>query len=185
MNLMPNIHFAKNQLIFEEGYPADSVYLICEGAVEIFKKRHNEQLHIARLEKDSIFGEMALISDRPRSATVMSVDDTWCYVVTKDTFLQKLNVADASIIQVFNDLVETIRAKNNAATKANGQHSSLLNFEALDELALMQQENNMGSIQPEHSLEYVKHNQELLQKVEKMDLFMRQLFNSLVNIAYK
>ncbi len=184
MNLMPNIHFAKNQLIFEEGYPADSVYLICEGAVEIFKKRQNEQIHIARLGKDAIFGEMSLISDRPRSATVMSVDDTWCYAVTKDTFLQKLNTADAIVIQLFNDLVDTIREKNNARSIENKQNS-LLNMAELDELALMEHKNNMDSIQPQHSLDYVKHNQELLQKVEKMDLFMRQLFASLVNIAYK
>lgn len=181
-NLMPNVHFSKDQIIFEEGYPADAVYLVCSGSVEIFKRRNNSQLSLAILKEDSIFGEMAFISDRPRSATVIAREDTWCYSLSKNSFLQRLQNTDPIIVNVFHDLVDTIREKsNNAVVIDHGK------IEPMDELEQMELRtlHSLEEITPQHSKEYVTKDKSLKEKVEKMDLFMRLLYKSLVAIAYK
>lgn len=180
MDLMPNVHFAKDEVIFEEGYPADSVYLVCDGEVEVFKRCNNESLSLSKLGENSIFGEMAFISDRPRSATVISRDDTWCYKLSNDSFLQKLQNTDPIIVNIFEDLVDTIREKSNAAVLID--HGEI---ELLDELSVVQSGNELNNITPQHSKEYLTSDAKLQEKVNSMDLFMRKLFASLVNIAFK
>ena len=187
MELMPNIHFNKSELIFEEGYPADCVYLICDGSVQVFKKRDNKQIHLAELEKDSIFGEMAFISERPRSATVMASQDTWCYSVNKDSFNSRLQSLDHTIKSIFDDLVETIRKKSDAALVVD--HGEVIN-EPMDELAAMEvnahgSKNSLDIIAPNHPYDYLTENPDVIKKVENMDVFMRKLYFSLVNIACK
>jgi signal-transduction protein with cAMP-binding, CBS, and nucleotidyltransferase domain len=181
MDLMPNIHFAKNQLIFEEGYPADSVYLVCDGAVEVFKKRNNEHVSLAKLGENSIFGEMAFISEKPRSATVMSIADTWCYCLSKESFLQKLSKTDPAIVSIFHDLSDTIREESKAAIVID--HGEVMPVEGL--LDVIDKKAALNKIAPQHPKEYVLHNPQIMEKVDKMDLFMRKLYASLVNIAYK
>jgi CRP-like cAMP-binding protein len=185
MELMPNIHFNKEELIFEEGYPADCVYLVCDGAVQVFKKRENKQIHLAELGKDAIFGEMAFISERPRSATVMASEDTWCYSVNKDSFNGRLKSLDDIIKNIFEDLVDTVRKKSEAALVVD--HGSIID-EPLDELERMEvnamgNQNSLDVIAPSRPYDYLTKNEEIIKKVEEMDVFMRKLYFSLVNIA--
>lgn len=180
MDIMPNVHFAKNEIIFEEGYPADSVYLVCDGEVEVFKKRDNERVSLSVLGESSIFGEMAFISEKPRSATVLSVEDTWCYSLSKESFLQKLENVDPLIVTIFEDLVNTIREKSNAAILID--HGEI---EPLDELQIVDDKSSLEKIAPNYSKDYLTSDNNLQEKVNEMDLFMRKLFSSLVNISYK
>ncbi len=183
MSLMPNVHFSKNQIIFEEGYPADSVYLICDGTVEIFKNRNNEHISLAKLGEDSIFGEMAVISEKPRSATVMAVSDTWCYAINKDTFLQKLKGISPEVRHVFNELVEAIREKSNAAVIID--HGEIRPIEGLAMDGSFKIQKKPATITPSIQKNSLLQNQSFMTKVDEMDVFMRKLFKSLMSIAYQ
>ena len=55
---------APGQVIFREGDTADRMYAVVEGAVEIKVKGQVVEV----VEKGGVFGEMALIEDRPRNA---------------------------------------------------------------------------------------------------------------------
>ncbi|KTD82206.1 cyclic nucleotide-binding domain-containing protein [Legionella waltersii] len=67
-------------IIFNEGDPADSFFIIIEGVAEIYKKAVDEygeqSIHVlASLSKDAIVGEMALIENANRSAYVRAKTD--------------------------------------------------------------------------------------------------------------
>ncbi len=64
--------FKKNQPIFIDGTPGDTMYIILFGRVEIFK----ENKLIAVRESGDYFGEMAMLDSKPRSAGVRALDDT-------------------------------------------------------------------------------------------------------------
>ena len=68
----PVISFKAGDVIFREGDPALELLVIKSGTVEI---RIRNRL-IDTLGKRSIFGEMALIDSRPRSATALALTDT-------------------------------------------------------------------------------------------------------------
>ncbi len=84
--------FKEGEYIFKEGEPGDKFYLILSGRVQISK---NEQM-IRDLEAGSCFGEMALIKQENRSATVCAIEETHCYTLAKEEFLKLVdkNVQD-------------------------------------------------------------------------------------------
>jgi CRP-like cAMP-binding protein len=64
-------------LLFFEGDPGDSLYVIQSGAVEVWVKMNNgEQTQVAMLEDQAVLGEMALIDGAPRNATVRAAKKT-------------------------------------------------------------------------------------------------------------
>lgn len=77
--------FSQGQSILRQGDPGDSFYIIREGKVEVVLERGEDQgLVVAELGPKEGFGEMALLTDQPRSATVTaSTDvDTWSLSAT-------------------------------------------------------------------------------------------------------
>jgi CRP/FNR family transcriptional regulator, cyclic AMP receptor protein len=67
--------FAKGDIIFRSGEPADRMYVVAEGEVEISIGDHVVEV----LGPETIFGEMALVTKEPRSATARARTD--CRVV--------------------------------------------------------------------------------------------------------
>lgn len=65
-------------VIFSEGDPGDCLYVIVDGEVDVSVHKH----HVWRLKAGEVFGEMALIETRPRSAR--AVAHTSCRLVAID-----------------------------------------------------------------------------------------------------
>jgi cyclic nucleotide-binding protein len=83
--------FPAGELVYREGDPADSVYFIEDGAVEVSRDRYGEKQSIARLGAGEYFGEMSLLADQPnRSATVRALSATRVAVVGKENFLRMM-----------------------------------------------------------------------------------------------
>jgi len=80
--LKPRI-FAPGERVFRAGDPGDALYFIHNGQIEILS---SDNSLIARLDEGACFGEMALMSDKPRSATASA--STYCnvYQLTRASF---------------------------------------------------------------------------------------------------
>ncbi len=76
------VTFEKGELIIQEGEPGDSLYLIVEGEVMVHKLGQN----ITRLGQRESFGEMSLIDNEPRSASITAISDTTCLKIERDDF---------------------------------------------------------------------------------------------------
>lgn len=187
MELMPNVHFNKGQMIFEEGYPADSVYFICDGIVQVFKRQNNKQIHLDELTKDAVFGEAAIICEEPRSATTIASEDTWCYAVNKDFFKDRIKNIDSKVASILEDLIDTIRKKAEAATAVESSDgiNAIFNEIARINPDRINSDTQIKALKSGYTQDYLTNNNELLAIIDKMDLVMRKLYFSLVNIAYK
>lgn len=63
--------------IVQEGEPGDALYIIRSGCAEVLKKDdRGDYHHIAMLKAGDVLGEISLLDDRPRSATVRAVEAT-------------------------------------------------------------------------------------------------------------
>lgn len=71
-------HYTAGELIFSEGDPGEEMYVVLEGEVVITVQ--GEQFN--RLKSGAVFGEMALVDDRPRSASATAV--TACRLAALD-----------------------------------------------------------------------------------------------------
>jgi CRP-like cAMP-binding protein len=61
--------------VFQQGSAGDSFFVICGGAVRILRDEPERPQELAVLHEGSFFGEMAILSDAPRAATVESTSD--------------------------------------------------------------------------------------------------------------
>ncbi|MBB6478712.1 sensor histidine kinase [Spirochaeta isovalerica] len=83
--------FKQNEIIFREGDVADSVYLLIEGFVEIWKNYGTGKKDIlARQDQGNIVGEMAVIDELKRSASVIAGQDMIVYIIPRDEFISLL-----------------------------------------------------------------------------------------------
>lgn len=75
-------YFPADHVIFNEGDAGDLMYVIKRGKVQVIRG----QAEIAQLEDGGFFGEMALVSDEPRNATVKTLTDLEVMTIAKDDF---------------------------------------------------------------------------------------------------
>lgn len=84
-------HHLKGSRLFREGDFADSVYLLIEGFVEIWKDYGKGKRDIlARQDMGNIVGEMAVIDELTRSASVICGQDMLVYSIQRDDFIYLL-----------------------------------------------------------------------------------------------
>jgi CRP-like cAMP-binding protein len=68
------VHLGKGEVLFREGDPGDALYVICEGEVSV-SAEGPPRVEMARMGSGSFIGEVALMTDQPRSATVTATLD--------------------------------------------------------------------------------------------------------------
>ena len=108
---MDTIKFKTKEIIIEEGAQGDCAYIIEQGSVEVSIKTPNEEKQVLGiLEKNEIFGEMALIDGLPRSATVTALENCVLSVCTKETFNYLADHNPESLIPIFKVLVRRLRS---------------------------------------------------------------------------
>jgi CRP-like cAMP-binding protein len=76
--------------IIKQGDPGDAFYLIASGRVSVWVNKGPGRIKVAELGADKFFGEMALISNEPRNATVMAEGLTELFLLEKSNFDQIL-----------------------------------------------------------------------------------------------
>ncbi|MBI4925913.1 MAG: cyclic nucleotide-binding domain-containing protein [Bdellovibrio sp.] len=76
-----------------EGELSWGLYLMIKGVVGIFKanKLSGELYDVGQLREGSFFGEMSLIDDNPRSATVRALTECYAFFISKEDFNRFLN----------------------------------------------------------------------------------------------
>jgi len=75
-----------NTLLFRDGDPGEEMYIIQSGRVKISKRIRGVEKTLATLEKGEFFGEMAILNDKPRSATAETLDNCDMLVIDRKTF---------------------------------------------------------------------------------------------------
>jgi NADH dehydrogenase len=79
-------HFEQGETVFKQGDLGDSMYVVRSGEVEIIR----DGATVARLGPGEYFGELALMGDHPRSATVRATQPTNVLLVPRREFVQLL-----------------------------------------------------------------------------------------------
>jgi CRP/FNR family transcriptional regulator, cyclic AMP receptor protein len=82
-----NTIFPKGKIIIKQGRRGTSAFIIAKGKAQVILEDENgKKKLLAVLKEQDIFGEMGLIDGRPRSATVVALEDCECSVITKEMF---------------------------------------------------------------------------------------------------
>ena len=110
--MLKNLHrvnFSAGDIIFKEGDPGDSAYLIEEGSVEVSVSSTQR----TRLNKGELFGEIALIDQQPRTATVHAIEDTVLIPIPRQLVKELLERTDPVVRHLLLTILERYRSTRN------------------------------------------------------------------------
>ncbi|HEC77602.1 MAG TPA: cyclic nucleotide-binding domain-containing protein, partial [candidate division WOR-3 bacterium] len=121
----------ENTVIVKEGTTGDEMYIIESGRVEVYLTRGDVVLLLSELQDASFFGEMSLLTDKPRSATVKSKTECRLLTLRKQNFMEIVSenpkVAAKFLLAMGEDLCNRIMATN-----ANLENYFLINQAIVD-----------------------------------------------------
>lgn len=105
-------NFPAGKLIFAEGDVGSEAYRILEGSVEVAIHEGSRKVVLATLAAGEIFGEMAMIEQRPRSASVRALDELRVEVITREDFNQTLEGSGELLVPYLTTIFERLRLTN-------------------------------------------------------------------------
>ncbi|MFK7839235.1 MAG: cyclic nucleotide-binding domain-containing protein [Bdellovibrionales bacterium] len=116
----------KGQLIVEEGEDGSCAYLIQSGSVSVYTNNSGQRVNLAKLSVGDIFGELALVFDEPRSASVVANEDCNLIVITRQTMQRKLDNSDPTVKAIVGMLTKRILTVNNTLVSKNSDMDDLI-----------------------------------------------------------
>ena len=121
----------ENTVIVKEGSTGEDMFIIESGRVEVYLTRGDVVLLLSELQEASFFGEMALLTDKPRSATVKAKTECRLLTLKKQDFMDIVSenpkVAAKFLLAMGEDLCNRIMATN-----ANLENYFLINQAIVD-----------------------------------------------------
>ncbi len=83
---MQTVEAASGDVIVRQGAPADKFFIIVDGEVEVVREDDGETRTVATLKRGQFFGEIAILRDMPRMATVKAVAPTTLFAMERQSF---------------------------------------------------------------------------------------------------
>jgi CRP/FNR family cyclic AMP-dependent transcriptional regulator len=104
--------FTKNETIVRQGEMGLGLYIIARGRVKVDREQGGVRTQVAELGPEQFFGDMALLDNKPRSATVTGIEDSECLLLTRDSFVKLMNKYPEIPIRMARVLAERLREAN-------------------------------------------------------------------------
>lgn len=107
----PRARFEAGQAIVLEGEKGDAVFTILEGECEVFRGPPDDRQFVRSMGPGATFGEMAILSPGPRTATVIAKTDVVAEVVTAEIFARELATMKPWLAAVVRNLADRFRER--------------------------------------------------------------------------
>lgn len=101
--------FMPGTVIMAAGEPGDCLYIVLDGVVQIVYPTRSGEFELARMGPGNFFGEMALLNDQPRSATVRAVEPVRALVLDKGDFRAIISQSPALALKLLEVMSQRIR----------------------------------------------------------------------------
>jgi len=106
---MTGKHFAVGQVLFGEGDPADSVFRLLRGAVDIFRELDGEAILLGTVGAGQFIGEMGVVENRPRSATARAASEVEVEILTPTEFFDQIASSPPAARELIRRLSQRLR----------------------------------------------------------------------------
>jgi CRP-like cAMP-binding protein len=116
------VSYNPGQTLFHQGDEGDAAYVILSGTADILVDSDRGQIKVAELEPNAIVGEIAILCDVSRTATVMAKERLEALRIKKEHFLRMLKEnpeMTIEIVRVLADRLSATTAELSAARSRN------------------------------------------------------------------
>ncbi|MGA2631410.1 MAG: Npt1/Npt2 family nucleotide transporter [Terriglobia bacterium] len=104
--------YQPGEMIFEENAVPHHLYLVLEGKVEVFRRVNDSDHSLAYLGEKECFGEMAILDDHPRSASVRAAEATTVLKIDRESFRELILERPQIAFAIFQILSGRLRHQN-------------------------------------------------------------------------
>ncbi len=104
--------FNAGDSLFRQGDPGDSAYVIIGGEADVIVDTPTGPLTVAKLKRNDIVGEMAILCDVPRTATVKASSKLEAMVIAKDLFFRLVLEVPQMAVEIMRELARRLDATN-------------------------------------------------------------------------
>ncbi len=115
--------FPDKQELFHQGDMGDAAYIIIDGEADVVVSTPTGEITVAKVGKNELVGEIAILCDVPRTATIRAVGEVTTLVITKDLFFQLVAEFPEMAVEIMRELahrLERTTAQLREAMSAGG-----------------------------------------------------------------
>jgi signal transduction histidine kinase len=98
------------QLVLREGDPGDSLYVVLDGELEVTKRHGMQDVLLAVYKAGQFFGEMALLEQAPRSASVRTLRESRLLVISQAAFQTLLSCSPSAPFKILRTVTSRLRS---------------------------------------------------------------------------
>jgi len=104
--------YAPGEVIFEENQEPHHLYIVVQGKVEVFRRVNDHERPLAHLGEKECFGEMAILDEQPRSASVRAEEATTALKIDRESFHELIMERPQIAFAIFKILSGRLRHQN-------------------------------------------------------------------------
>lgn len=105
---MEEIEVVEGQTVIEEGSKGDTLYIIDEGKYDCFKVINGESIKVKNYEPGQFFGELALMYNAPRAATIIATTAGKLFGLDRSTFNHIVQEAASKKRKYYNEVLSKV-----------------------------------------------------------------------------
>jgi CRP/FNR family transcriptional regulator, cyclic AMP receptor protein len=106
---MNRAHYAEGQVLFREGDPADSVFHLLSGAVDILRDLDGDPILLGTIGAGQFIGEMGIVENRPRNATARAASEVEVEILTPNEFFDQITGSPRVVRELIQRLSRRLR----------------------------------------------------------------------------
>jgi len=137
LNAMEEHKFAKDDVVITQGDDGDVLYCVDSGKLNCFRKANKEDEghgnQIKTYGPGEAFGELALLYNAPRAATIIAEEDSVCFSLDRDCFNNIVKEATVKRRERFDEFVNKVEILQELDAYERGQLSDCLTTETYNE----------------------------------------------------
>jgi len=161
-------------IVFEDNAPGDHLYIIKSGQLKISKMLENGQEHVlGEMGAGEMFGEMALLEDKPRSARVTTCTPTHLLAMSRQSFDTLIELHPTVIVYLLKMISARLRERNHQQERLLEERQCLV-----DELAAKNAALEHALAELRAAMETVQEHERMTRDLEIARLIQRQMLPS-------
>ena len=115
------VNFRPGDLVVREGDIGDAAYIVLEGTAEVLVETPQGPLKVADLGRNDIIGEIAILIDVPRTATVRTADAMTALRISKELFFRLVAEFPQMAVEIMRELAQRLDKTTNDLREARAK----------------------------------------------------------------
>ena len=117
--------FKKGETICSQASDAAEMYIILSGKVKVYITINSEKIEVGVFEENEFFGEMSLLLDEARSASVEAIENTEVFILDKEGLLIKIKEEPEFAWIALQTMARRLKEAHNVISRIEGEKKSL------------------------------------------------------------